>query len=223
MKKLFLLAMLAAASISGALAQARAGGALTSKDYTGGAVTDSRNTGFGIKGGYNYSNVYGANDSQIFNPDHLNTFHAGVYGQFGFNNFSSVQVELLYSRKGYSSGQTGLLTTPSKRRFDYLQLPILFVGNVTETISFHLGPQVSLLTKVLENGSDVAIAVSGYNSLDYGGVAGLEFRVGPARVGGRYDLGLGKVYDTSKSGTTGVSERVRNGTVQVYVGLGFTQ
>ena len=47
MKKILLLLALAATA-STAHAQARAGGNLTSKDYTGGKVTDSRNTGFGV-------------------------------------------------------------------------------------------------------------------------------------------------------------------------------
>ena len=59
MKKLFLLAALAVTTTAGAWAQARPGGELSSKDYTGGKTTDSRNTGFGIKGGLNYTHVYG--------------------------------------------------------------------------------------------------------------------------------------------------------------------
>lgn len=224
MKKLLLLAVLAAASTTGALAQARAGGEMSSKDYTGGGSTGSRNTGFGIKGGYNYSNVYG-DGSKKFDLSGYNGFHGGVYGQFGFNEFASVQVELLYSRKGFGNGTSG--TGGGDRRLDYLELPVLFVGNITETLSFHIGPQISLLTKVTEGGINKAIADNGYNSLDYGGVAGVEARVGPARVGARYDLGFGKIYDSSntsmQSTTTKITDRVSNGTLQLYVGLGFTQ
>lgn len=225
MKKLLLLALLAAASTTGALAQARAGGELSSKDYTGGGTTGSRNTGFGIKGGYNYTNVYG-NGTNNFDLKGYSGYHAGVYGQFGLNEFASVQVELLYSRKGFESSRTGSLTVNTERRLDYLQLPILFVGNFTETLSFHIGPQISLLTKVLENGTNVAIADKGYNSLDYGAVAGLEARVGPARVGARYDLGLGRVYNADKVSLqtgTQVKDRLSNGTLELYVGIGFTQ
>lgn len=59
MKKILLLAVLALASAPAAFSQARAGGDLSSKDYTGGSVTDSRNTGFGIKGGYNLNGLRG--------------------------------------------------------------------------------------------------------------------------------------------------------------------
>jgi hypothetical protein len=215
MKKLLLLLSLAVFSAPAAFAQARAGGELSSKDYTGGGTTDSRNTGFGIKGGYNLSNVYGDGTKGV-GISTSNTFHAGLYGQFGFNNFASVQVEALYSRKGFE-------TSGSDLRLDYLEVPILFVGNITETLSFHIGPQISLLTKVKEGDNDVSINGNGYNSLDYGAVGGVEARLGPARIGARYDLGLGKVYDIDKSSLTGVSDRISNGTFQVYVGIGFTQ
>ena len=197
---------------------------MTSKDYTGGGTTDSRNTGFGVKGGYNLSNFYGSGkDFSPGNRNNLNTFHAGAYGQFGFNNFSSVQIELLYSRKGIQTddGNAG----KSDLRLDYLSLPILYVGNVTENISFHIGPEISLLTKVKNGDKDFDLKANGFNSLDFGGVAGLEARIGPARVGARYDLGLGRVIkdNTLFPGFRGNDESIHNQTFQVYVGIGLTQ
>ena len=216
--------LLAVASSSAAFAQARPGGSMSSKDYTGGGTTDSRNTGFGVKGGYSLSNFYGSGKDLIPSRNSLNTFHAGVYGQLGFNAFSSMQIELLYSRKGiqYNNGSGG----KTDLQLNYLSLPILYVGNVTENISFHLGPQVSLLTKVVNDGKDEDLKANGYNSVDFGGVAGLEARVGPARIGARYDLGLARIIkdDAQYVGTaTGDKSSIRNQTFQVYVGIGFTQ
>lgn len=236
MKKVLLFGLLlcGSAATTAAHAQARAGGNLTSKDYTGGAVTDSRNTGFGVKGGFNLTNLHGDGKGAVYGRDNLNTFHAGVYGQFGFNEFSSVQVELLYSRKGYRTEQfpnpAGGNYSERDVRLDYLSLPVLFVGNITETLSFHVGPQVSLLTKVNSGGENLALDANGYNSLDFGGVIGAEARLGPARVGVRYDYGLGKIY---KDGTvvrynnqpvyTINDTNIRNQTFQAYIGIGFTQ
>ena len=225
MKKTILFMLLAVASSSAAFAQARPGGSMTSKDYTGGGTTDSRNTGFGVKGGYSLSNFYGSGkDLFSGNRNSLNTFHAGVYGQLGFNSFSSVQVELLYSRKGIQTdnGNSG----KSDLRLDYLSLPVLYVGNVTENISFHIGPQVSLLTKVKNGDKDLDLKANGFNSVDFGGVAGLEARVGPARIGARYDLGLGRLIkdDAQYVGSaTGDKSSIHNQTFQVYVGIGLTQ
>ena len=224
--------LLAVASSSAVFAQARPGGTMSSKDYTGGGTTDSRNTGFGIKGGYSLANFYGSG-KDIFpgGRDNLNTFHAGAYGQLGFDSFSSVQVELLYSRKGIQTNNGS--GSKSDLRLDYLSLPIMYVGNVTENISFHIGPQVSLLTKVLANGKDLDLKEKGFNSIDFGGVAGLEARVGPARLGARYDLGLGRVFKDGATyfkdiagyngSVTADNSSIHNQTFQVYVGIGLTQ
>jgi hypothetical protein len=216
MKKTLLFLLLALVSAPAVFGQAAPGGALSSKDYTGGKSAESGNTGFGIKGGYNLSNYFGAGkDNGVTKRDNLNTYHAGVYGQFGFNDFSSVQVELLYSRKGirYDNG-AGI----TDLRLDYIALPVLYVGNITDKFSFHVGPEVALLTKVQDGDQDKDIQANGYNSVDVSGIAGLEYRIGPARLGARYDLGLARVVDKG----AGVG-RISNQTLQLYVGIGLTQ
>jgi len=232
MKKLLLFLLLATASTPAAFAQARAGGELSSKDYTGGGSTESRNTGFGIKGGYNLNRLRGDElkdaTSKTIDREARNDFHAGFYGQFGFNEFASVQLEALYSRQGFT---TAASAGSQHYRMDYLSVPIMFVGNVTETLSFHVGPQISLLTKVRNEDTkqDLDIDTYNFNSLDYGGVAGVEARVGPARVGARYNLGLGKLFgdgtpiDKNSPGAYGKNKDIYNNTFQVYVGFGFTQ
>lgn len=223
--------MLGAAAAPAAMAQARAGGNISSKDYTGGAVTDSRNTGFGIKGGYNLTNLYGGGKG-LLDPDYLNAFHGGLYGQFGLNQVSSIQVELLYTRKGYTANFASGGYNESQRttRLNYLQLPVLYVANFTKNLSFHIGPQVSLLTNARVYDQDIALANGGFHSLDYGAVAGVEGRVGPARIGVRYDLGLSNVYKDGTSVKYGnatvanlADTSLHNQTFQVYLGLGFTQ
>ncbi|GAC1381500.1 MAG: hypothetical protein NVS3B25_14920 [Hymenobacter sp.] len=222
MKKTFLFFFLAVASAPAAFAQARPGGAMSSKDYTGGGTTDSRNTGFGVKGGYSLSNFYGSGKDIFPSRNSLNTFHAGVYGQLGFDSFSSLQVELLYSRKGIQANRGNGV---SDLRLDYLSLPVLYVGNVTPNISFHIGPEVSLLTKVTSDGKDYDLKNNGFNSVDFSGVAGLEARIGPARVGARYDVGLGRVFKEGPSfvGSTTADTSIHNQTLQLYVGIGLTQ
>ena len=229
MKKTFLLALLAVATVPVAFGQARPGGATTSKDYTGGAVTDSRNTGFGVKGGYNLSSLRG-DDIKGIDRNSRSDFHAGAYGQLGFNDFSSVQVELLYSRQGFeaNTGGTAASRTRQKYRLDYLLLPIMYVGNVTETLSFHIGPQVALLNTATLEDKSLNLKDNGFNSFDYGGVAGVEARVGPARVGARYNLFVGKLLEDGPSKTGLVAANLQNSKIynnlfQVYVGIGLTQ
>ena len=228
MRNLFLLLALALAT--GPLAWAQGG--LTSKDYDNGATgTESRNTGFGLKGGYNVSSLGGSGADLFPNKNSFAAFNAGAYAQFGFTNFASLQVELLYIRKGYHTDAgttaTGAATIAHDTRLDYFELPVLLVGNLTETLSLHVGPQVALLTKVFNDGQNLDLNANGYNSLDYGVVGGAEARLGLARLGVRYDLGLGSIYKTGAAvpyGTTAllVSDgSVHNQCIQVYLGIGY--
>lgn len=226
MKKIFLFLLLAVASAPAAFAQAAPGGAQSSKDYTGGAVTESGNTGFGIKGGYNLNGLRG-DDVKGINRQARHDFHAGVYGQFGFDDFSSIQAELLYSRQGFEAN-TGPNGGSQRFRTDYLMLPVMYVGNFTKNLSFHVGPQVSLLTNIRKDEQSLDAKDNGFNSFDFGGVGGLEARIGPARIGARYNLFLGKVFEDGPSKVTTVANqfansKLYNNMLQVYVGIGFTQ
>ncbi|HEX8507400.1 MAG TPA: porin family protein [Hymenobacter sp.] len=227
MKKTLLFLLLALASGPAAFAQAAPGGAQSSKDYTGGATAESGNTGFGIKGGYNLNGLRG-DDIRGIDRNARSDFHAGVYGQFGFNEFSSVQAELLYSRQGFEANTGVGSTVRQKYRMDYLMLPVLYVGNFTENLSFHIGPQVSLLTNIRRGDDNLDIAANGFNSLDFGGAGGLEARLGPARIGARYNLSLGKIFEDGNSQTGTINQefsnsKLYNNLLQVYVGIGFTQ
>lgn len=229
MKKTILFLLLGLVSSTAALAQARPGGDLSSKDYTGGKSTESGNTGFGVKGGYNFSRPYG---DGITNVSAYHNFHAGVYGQFGFNNVSSMQIELLYNRKGYNSDLRGanVPTTTKTTRLDYIELPVLYVANLTNNFSVHVGPQVSLLILAKQGDSNLGLSEKGFNTFDYGGIVGASYRVGPARIGARYDLSFGRIFDTSKSyadinggPTPSTPPAVHNQVVQLYVALGLRQ
>jgi hypothetical protein len=225
MKKTLLFLLFAAGTSTAAFAQARPGGSLSSKDYTGGATTESRNTGFGVKGGYNLSGIRG-DDIKGVNHDTRSDFHAGVYGQFGWNEFSSIQAELLYSRQGFTAS-TGTNGAQQTFHMDYISLPIMYVGNLTNTISFHAGPQLSLLTNLKQGDKSLNISATGFNSVDFGGVAGLEARFGPARIGARYNLSLSKIFkDGSSTGLVATqfgNAKIYNNLFQAYVGIGFTQ
>ncbi|MCB2376491.1 PorT family protein [Hymenobacter sp. BT635] len=241
MKKLTVLLALSLGSLS-AFAQNNdtngPTGLRSSTDY-GTGTSDSRNTGFGIKGGFNLADVYGDDKKNFGNGGNYKSFHAGVYGQYGFNNRLSIQPEILYSRQGFEGNSTKTTTTGtsstqvtvSERRLDYLQVPVLLVFNILDNVSIHAGPQVSLLTKVMEDGKERKIADENnahgysYSSFDYGVSAGAEARVGPARVGARYTAGFADVIKDQNLTATGnkALSDIRNSVFQVYLGIGFTQ
>ena len=170
------------------------------------------NSGFGIKGGLNFSDIRDADGSVNFEPK--TSYHVGAFAQFSITDWFSLQPEVLYSRKGYDS-------TDVTRKLDYFDVPILFVFNPLDNVSLHVGPQASLLMTVKEDDTEINKANS-YNSLDYGLVGGIEARLSVFRLGARYSLGMNEIYqDSYREVANNINKDIKNGNFQVYVGVGF--
>jgi hypothetical protein len=162
------------------------------------------NSGFGVKGGVNYSTLQGDGTTGIIGGvDSKTSYHAGVFTQFRLSNNFSLQPELLYSRRGYRG-------TPSIK-LDYLDLPVLAVYNLAYRWSIHAGPQASFLVTLRED--DKEMDRGDYRATDIGGAVGAEFRAAFARAGVRYNQGFLDV----RTGTAGL----KNSLLQFYVGVGF--
>ena len=88
---------------------------------------------------------------------------------------------------------------------------------------------MALLIKAKSGDKDLALAENGFNTVDFGGIVGGAFRVGPASIGARYDLSFGKIFDTNKqiayAGSTinYTNPSIHNQVVQLYVSLGLRQ
>jgi hypothetical protein len=226
MKKLLLLLTFCAATFSASAQETGPAGVRSSADYGFGS-SDSRNNGFGIKAGFNLADLRGQDKGAYQSLESLKSYHAGAYAQFAFNNKLSIQPEFLFTRKGFdaqalnlSTGQPA--TTKEQTRLDYLQVPIVLVYNIFDNISVHAGPQVSLLVNAKYAGQERTISGSNLNSLEYGVVGGVEARVGPARLGARYDLGLADIYNDPKDASADAFDNVKNGVFQVYLGIGIS-
>ena len=225
MKKLLLLFTFCAAAFS-ASAQDGPIGVRSSTDYGFGS-SDSRNNGFGIKAGFNLADLRGQDKGAYQDLESLKSYHAGVYAQFALNEKFSIQPEFLFSRKGFNAQAFDLVTgqpagSKEETRLDYLQVPVLLVYNIVDNVSLHVGPQVSLLVNAKYAGRERSISDVGLNSLEYGVVGGVEARVGPARLGARYDLGLADIYNDPQDAGADAYDNVKNGVFQVYLGIGIS-
>ena len=96
-------------------------------------TTNSSSAGeaeFGVKGGFNISNMYteSADDENV-----LYGFNAGVYAKFPMSDLISIQPELYYTTKGseleYSND---FIDGSSRLRLDYIQLPVMVKFNIGE-------------------------------------------------------------------------------------------
>jgi hypothetical protein len=169
------------------------------------------NSGFGVKGGVNFATLRGSDKDVLGSFDGLTTFHAGVYTQFSLGSFFSIQPEALYSRKG-------MVRNDSTFRFDYLEVPVLAVFNITENVSFHIGPQVGIMMSAKEG--DREIDLEPLNTFDYGVAAGAEARLSIFRLGARYNLGFADLRKQNNVGQR-INQDIKHGVFQVYLGVGF--
>ena len=143
----------------------------------------------GIKGGLNLSNLY------IDNVNDQNArigFNLGVYGQVFSNETFAIQPELLYSTKGSTAQyNAGSLYQEITYNLNYLDLPVLAVFKVGESVELHAGGYASNLLNAnisykgdLANGSD-PVDKDQLKSFDYGLSGGIGVNFSSVQVGAR--------------------------------------
>jgi hypothetical protein len=179
MKKLFFVAALTAGVFCTAIAQNK--------------------TQLGLKAGYNWSYLTGTKDG--FKPDNQTGFMASVFLSPGKQKGFGYRTELVFSRQGYSFDEGGKNTDVLN---DYIYMPQLTTFNIGEFLQLQAGAQIGYLLKSREKSAQKDTTLTGLmNRFDYGFVGGLE--VYPFKgfiVGGRYNLGLGKMYKQIESRAT---------------------
>lgn len=161
----------------------------------------------GLKGGLNASSLF--YDSQgVSNKNERIGFHVGVFAQVPVGEFFAVQPELLYMTKG-ASADYNVLTFNGKNTFklNYAELPVLATFKLGQAVELQAGPYVSYLlnSNVNSNGDfgtgSSAINRDNFNKVDYGLAGGLNFYIGKAFIGARYEQGLQRIADSGAART----------------------
>jgi hypothetical protein len=179
-----------------------------------GTSRDRTNSGFGVKGGVLFSSLQGDSKSDIQGLKTGANWHAGFYSQFSVSPVFSIQPEALYGRREVKADD-------GDRRFDYIDVPVLAVVNVTDNISLHAGPQVGVMLTAKRD--DKEIDKAEFNTFDYGVAGGVEAKVSMFRVGGRYYRSFADIGDFKSAANA--ADRAYNdlkaGNFQIYLGVGF--
>lgn len=175
----------------------------------------------GIKGGLNISNLY------LDNVNDQNArlgFHAGVYGQILSSETFAIQPELLFSTKGAKANYSGLIINQDvSYNLNYIDLPVLLVFKLGETVEIHAGAYASyLLSANISYEGNAANGVKEVNknslkSFDYGLAGGLGMNFGNVQVGARYNYGLVKIADSDAART--LLGDAKNSCAQLFVAL----
>lgn len=165
---------------------------------------------FGIKGGFNLSNLKdsyadGNSYGNVMNPG----FHIGGTIDLPFNKLLSLESGLLFTTKGYKiDGDVWGMEMTQKANLYYIDLPITLKASfpVGENVKLFAatGPYVGLgligtvKTKVTYEGetdieTDPLIFGDDLSSLDYGVTFGGGIEIKAFQIGASYDLGLADI------------------------------
>lgn len=185
------------------------------------AQDNNVNTEFGVKGGFNMSNLYNnnADDENI-----LYGFNAGVYATLPVSDFIAIQPEILFTTKGaeleynnaFASGAT-------KFKLNYIEVPLLVRVNVTKNFNIHAGGYASYLvsSKVSGDGDfnfDEDIDTDDLNKFDAGLSAGVGVDFNPISIGLRYNYGLTTIgKERTVAGTTYTVPDAKNSNLTLYL------
>lgn len=182
------------------------------------------NARYGIKGGFNASNLY-VDDVNDENARY--GFNAGLYGQIFASEVFAIQPELLYSTKGSKVEYSNIVNQTVKYNLNYLDLPVLAVFKLGKAAEIHVGPYASYLLNAninykgdFVNGTD-EIKKDNLKSYDYGLVGGFGLNFGAVQVGARYNYGLVKIADSNAARR--MLGDSKNSCAQLYLALNLNR
>lgn len=150
----------------------------------------------GVKAGLNVNKI----DGKSFSDQFRYGYHLGGFAAVGLGKKFGIQPEVLYSQNAmrvdssftntlsvFNSGLTNV-------RLNYLSIPILLNYKLAgKFITLQAGPQFGVLIdqgrSMLQNGGDA------FKKGDLSMVGGVQVKVGPLRVNGRYIVGLNNISD----------------------------
>lgn len=190
-------------------------------------IEDQYKQRVGLKAGYNWSYLTGSTAG--FNPGNRNGFMVGAFYAPATRSGKGFRSEVVFSRQGYSFDNGGRNTEVQN---DYLYLPQLVTFNIGRFFQLQAGAQIGVLLHSKMTGSKDSTITGLMNRVDYGFAAGVELNpAGGLLIGGRYNLGLGKLYKQYETSTTNPhpfplpfnpeTTNLKNGLVQFFVGYRF--
>ncbi|MEO6174025.1 MAG: porin family protein [Flavobacterium circumlabens] len=188
------------------------------------AQSENVTTEFGVKGGFNMSNLY--DDSN--DPDDNNVlygFNAGVYATLPISDFIAIQPELLFTTKGAELKYNNAFAEgDAKFKLNYIELPLLVRVNVTKNFNIQAGGYASYLVSSKVTGSgdfdfEEDIDTDDLNKFDAGIAAGVGVDFSPISIGVRYNYGLTKVGKERNDGLGGTYTfpDAKNSNLTVYL------
>lgn len=157
----------------------------------------SQDVKYGVRGGYNISNLSFDGDAPMLNK-HRNSIFIGFFGDIRFSKSVSLVPELQFSSEG---------ANVEVWQLDYIQAPIFLKFRLSEKLRFGLGPQVGLKINKVDDGA---------KNFAYSGVAGFEYKLSHMLFADlRYTYGFSNVFEDD------LAISAKNSNIQLGVGYKF--
>lgn len=191
-------------------------------------IADDYKSHIGLKVGTNWSYLNGSANG--FKPNNSTGFMVSAFYAPTSRTGRGFRSEIVFSRQGYNFDNGGKNTDVMN---DYIYLPQMATFGIGKFFQLQAGAQIGfLLNSKANNGAKDSTITGLMNRIDYGFAAGVELNpVKGFLIGGRYNLGLGKLYKQyEQSSTTPMpfplpfnpdKTDMKNGVVQVFVGYRF--
>jgi hypothetical protein len=152
----------------------------------------------GIKGGINVNKIEGVS----FTDEFKYGYHLGGFAAIGLGKKFGLQPEVLYNQNtlrvdsSYTNAINVFQNGLTNVKLNYISIPILLNYKlVGKFITLQAGPQFGILIdqnrSLLQNGGDA------FKKGDFSMLGGVQIKLGPLRVNGRYVIGLNNISDLS--------------------------
>jgi len=172
-------------------------------------VTKVQGFHLGVKAGANLGKI----DGQSFKDEFNLGYQLGGFAEIDFTKGIGIQPEVLFSQTNTTVTDEPLsgLKSGEKINLNYLNVPILLRLNPSKLLTFHVGPQFSILTN--NHKTTAGNVVDAFKGGDFAMVAGAQVNLGALKIYGRYNIGLSNIND--------VGDKEKWSSQQIQFGLGL--
>ena len=182
---------------------------------------------YGIKLGLNFANLYVDNVQNEYMK--LGGF-IGFFAKLPISKGLSFQPEILYTNKGSKLTYGNFVQGSGEYRFNlnYIEVPFLFVINLTSNFSVSAGGYVAYLASANVTDMRADGTVNGvtnlnendFNRSDYGLVGGASIDIQRFTIGARYNYGLQNIGKTG-SIAGDLTQNSKNSVASIFIGFAF--
>ena len=192
------------------------------------STSSSSSSSFGIKGGFNFSNLY---SDDVDDENVLTGFNVGFFANAPLAAGISIQPEVNFTTKGaelqYNNAN---FQGTGKFNLSYVEVPLLLKVNLTKNFNIHGGPYAAFLVNAKVTNEDAngninfedQVNKDDLNKFDYGLAGGIGFDVDNFGLGIRYNYGLQTVgKERTYLGTTYTFPDAKNSSLSIYAAFKF--